>query len=358
MKKKIVSIGIVLCLGFVTACGNTSETTVVENTSEVSMEQESVVTEETNEASVLESVNEAIENGNYDEAMSILESSQSKMETDEYAIKVSNIHLYKNDYVAAADVLVEKIKETDSAVLKDRLEYIRESVRLVEANAYDENGNLSYTSVYEYDTQGNLTKRTELDAEGNVSQSHEFEYDDKGNKTKSFGMDGSGSTYVSLYENEYDSNGALTKVATCSEDGTIDFLEEYDDNGNVVLMTCYQDNNPFSYYKYTFDDKGNETSVEFEYISGEYEGSLTSYEYTEENGIIKKVGYDKDGNIECTMEYDEYGNTLKDDSMGFAVLEYKYDSLNKQIYNSMIGEGIMIISNIENTYEFVGTIEE
>lgn len=358
MRKKLVMISMVLNLSFMVACGSAADTMVAEEKeSETTFEASETV--DTEENSIVDSVNEAIKNEKFDEALTILENSQLEMEGEEYAILLSNVYLYKKDYVAAADVLVEKISETDSQVLVDRLEYIREKTLAVETRGYDENGNLGYTQVHEYDEEGNVLKLTEYDAEGNVQSGKEYTYDEYGNVTKETMLYVDGSVSNKVINNTYHSNGFLASATACHENGDIISVIEYDEDGNTLLETMYDDGAPFSYYEHTYDENGKEVSYEFRFF--EREGGYIhtfEYEYDQDGNVIKEVESDEEGNVESAIDYDVDGNVLKMDLTDFYVSEYKYNSLNDAIYCSTKSEYASTTYDIEYTYMFIGSIEE
>ena len=124
MRKKILGILLATTMVFgLVGCGSTEEQASVnevetEQASEVETEEQVSVSEtEVSEQDVTEGIKVALQEGKYDEAMGMLDEAKADMDVEEYALLMSNVYLYKEDYVAAADILVEKISETDSPVL-------------------------------------------------------------------------------------------------------------------------------------------------------------------------------------------------------------------------------------------------
>ena len=170
MKKKMITLGMVICLGICSACGGSQDIETEPTTEQVTTEAESVAEnqetegqeikkeeiigeeqqQEVSEPSVTDEIKAVITEGDYDKAIEMLNQAQADMEAEEYALFMSNAYLYKEDYVAAADILVEKITETDSQELKERLAYIRENTLIVETKSYDASGNYSYGNGYQF----------------------------------------------------------------------------------------------------------------------------------------------------------------------------------------------------------------
>lgn len=367
MKKRVLGILLATTMVFgLVGCGSTAETEVIEQTGEVesiveSVEEQAtseVETEVVKEQSVTESIKLAIQEGNYDEAMGMLDEAKADMEVEEYALSMSNIYLYKENYVAAADILVEKIAETDSQVLKDRLEYIRANTIKVETLEYDQQGNMVYSTTYEYDDAGRLIKSIGLDANGDQTRNseYEYEYDDKGNIIKEVYFLGDEETWYSTFDYTYKEDGSLASATIYYEEGVIGKIEEYDDFGNVIMQTMYNEGEAFSYYKYEYDESGRETSVEFGFMPGEVQ-YIKTYEYKDVDGLIEKTCYDEEGNATASVKMDKEGNIVYDDTTDLFILEYKYNSLNDRVYYSATGSGLDSVNTMENIYKFIGNIE-
>jgi len=380
MRKRILGILLVTTMVFsLVGCGNNGtgaevleQTSEVESSTEVEVqasETESSVeveaqaseveTEVAQEQSVAGDIKVALQEGKYDEAIGMLDEAKADMEVEEYALLMSNAYLYKEDYVAAADMLVEKIAETDSQVLKDRLEYIRANTIKLETLEYDQQGNMVYSTTYEYDDAGRLLKSIGLDASGDQTRNseYEYEYDDKGNKIKEVYSLGNEKAWNSAFDNIYKEDGSLESVITYDEEGIILHIDDYDDFGNVIMRTMYNEGEVFSYYKYEYDESGRETSLEFGYATGEVQYKNT-YEYKEVNGLIEKTCYDEEGNATAFLKMDKEGNVVYDDTTGLFILEYKFNSLNDRVYYSATGSGLDSVNDIEHTYKFIGNIEE
>ena len=101
MKKRFLAILLATTMVFsLVGCGNSgTEAEVIEQAGELESKVESVEeqvtseveTEVVQEQSVTESVKLAIQEGNYDEAMGMLDEAKADMEVEEYALLMSNI---------------------------------------------------------------------------------------------------------------------------------------------------------------------------------------------------------------------------------------------------------------------------
>lgn len=383
MKKKLISMGIILGLCFCSACGNNAkeaQEAVAEEKTEAEVkeagetaaeeqEKEAQTAEESKEEqSATEDIKLAMKEGQYDKAIEMLNAAQSEMEADEYAILLSNAYLYKGDYVAAADVLVEETEKTGSDALKDRLEYIRENTVAVESKHYN-NDEYYRTATYEYDEDGNEIKRQITDvseAEERIANI-ESEYDDKGNiiKEVSTGFDGSVITETTEYE--YQQDGTLGKTTlhrdgVHSDGGTFSVKEEreYDSNGNPILENNYSDGELEYYYKWEYDADGNKTRREYCWISnGESSFVNYTYEYDDAGNIVKKTCSDDAGNIIEIEEYDSDGNQLKYEYVGYYSTESEYNSLNDAVLIKIksSGDDAASTDTTEYVYQFIGEIE-
>lgn len=112
-------------------------------------------------------------------------------------------------------------------------------------NDYDDSGRLTRSlaktsgqyTLYEYDSAGNLVKKSSYHADGGLYGGTEYEYDANGILERE----------VSVYEDEkceyqYDKQGNIIFEAYYDSDGSLDSKEEYkyDEFGNEILYTRYE----------------------------------------------------------------------------------------------------------------------
>ena len=90
------------------------------------------------------------------------------------------------------------------------------------------------------------------------------------------------------------------------------YKEDTDDNGNVIQWTYYYGNGKVALIE-EFDEKGNWIK-ETNYDENDKMSSYRTFEYDENGRVTKETDYDTDGKVSsyCTYEYDEKGNRIKD----------------------------------------------
>lgn len=145
----------------------------------------------------------------------------------------------------------------------------------IHEKSYNENwtGNeIAY--IYEYDTTGNIIKKTEEDKyDVHITA---YAYDASGKLIAETVIDKDGSTRRTEYK--YDANGNLIDEAEYNRDGSISQRTEmkYDAHGREVLMTVQDGNNIDSNYyqqmeKHVYDEYGNcITLLKYYDVYGEY----------------------------------------------------------------------------------------
>ena len=157
---------------------------------------------------------------------------------------------------------------------------------VLETRVYREDGYQIHTYTYQYDSNGNLVKETDISSYANGTHSwYTYEYDERGNKISRLwyhvGEEGIYSTtyyeydeYNQLirsgyeyewgakqditYENQYDQKDRLIKQVSLSmPSGYSETYEyEYDDSDNVIVMRKSV-NDWIHEYKYEYDNQGN-----------------------------------------------------------------------------------------------------
>lgn len=122
---------------------------------------------------------------------------------------------------------------------------------------YDENGLLVHSKGrdnekwYEYDNQGNLISIREKENDSEYYNEDEYEYDESGNII--YKKEGDWKEW-----NKYDENGVIKSSRRKTSIGTsIESLEYYDEDGNVVLRKYCENGSEEEYwYKYEFWENG------------------------------------------------------------------------------------------------------
>lgn len=260
-----------------------------------------------------------------------------------------SVSVYDRKFNDAGDVTEEKYYYADSI---DSLEgfnpddyktddYLQDTTTYT----YDENGKVlsiesaSYQMVYEYDANGNCTKRTETRSFGDttytetttstydensrvISETYENDngtytteatYNDQGLLIKSVTTNADNPEDVTVYENTYDEQGRVIKSVSSG-------LETY---SNYVQEYTYDSEGHASYKRINYDDEGNELITEYNADNIPIQG----YEYN--NGTLvtfaSEIQYDDKGNLAsitykysdgtsatCTNEFDENGNRIRE----------------------------------------------
>ena len=213
------------------------------------------------------------------------------------------IYILENQYDGADRVKIQRF--ADGGVI--RYEYDSDESRTFVTN---QNENIE---VYVHDEN---FRNIESEYGG---ESESFTYDERNLLTSYSDKKGN----ITFYE--YDKSGQLTKVIF--PDGQSECIK-YDDTGNVTAY--YIDGEEIE--KYFYDDKGRITEREnllgevTKIKYGEEQGKKESITVTLPDSSIRKIYYDKRGNIYCIEE--ETGNTTN----------YEYDNLNR-VSASIDGEG-------------------
>ena len=187
-------------------------------------------------------------------------------------------------------------------------EYDQKGNIIVELLNYSDGGSLRHE--YEYDSNGNRTKDTSYDNDGQLKSWYDYAYDSYGNRIRSSeyrvqnGQVEPGLTYTY----EYNSNAVRIKDAAYRSDGTLNYENEYSDNGTILRMRYYDDaGNISSSYEYEYNEKGQIERV-LSCSNGEIIYSAT-YEY----------GYDMSGNIIAITCTDDISRTKE-------LVEFYYDN--------------------------------
>lgn len=158
--------------------------------------------------------------------------------------------------------------------------------KVVEIRVYREDGYQIHTYTYQYDSNGNLVKETDISSYANGTHSwYTYEYDERGNKTSRrwyhVGEEGVYSTnYYEYdehnqlirsgfeyewgakqditYDNEYDNRDRLIRqVSLSTPSGYCETYEyEYDDSDNVIVMRKIV-KDWIHEYNYEYDNQGN-----------------------------------------------------------------------------------------------------
>ena len=157
---------------------------------------------------------------------------------------------------------------------------------------------------YEYDTLGNLTYEIHNDSPHDYY--YYYEYELSGNKTKKskYFQDGSLSAVQ-----EYDTSGNLIKK-TDFMNGEIWEEYEYDSHGNITRWYYYSDGkvNDETEYENVYDEDGN--IVQVYYVNDDGTKALRS-QYERSDNVTRRTDYDIDGTQSYYFVYDIFNNELE-----------------------------------------------
>lgn len=169
--------------------------------------------------------------------------------------------------------------------------------------------------VYSYDENGKLKRTTNFDDEGNVNFDawYEREYDEAGNLLKeAYFSDGrchQEDRYIVTEEGE----NLLYQGYSFQEDGTY-YLNEYDEDGNLVALYSYDVNDNLLYESHSEYALTAEGMVYEAKTIETVDGITYVYEYNEYGDLVLGLDCDVDGNVtrkrEYLREYDIDGKKL------------------------------------------------
>ena len=179
----------------------------------------------------------------------------------------------------------------------------KNDIGLVIINTYDEAGNQTSTTMY-YNYSGELKK----------SSYYETKYDEHGNETEWFSADvDEGIERVYKYTYEYDENGNITKKTvndSAHKDEIAEHTYTYDDAGNMLTETRERTKDKFGNrketfkdftYVYEYDDHSNLIKKTSD-VYGSEQHVVVIYEYDDKNRKILEVN----GSSEIRYEYEDY----------------------------------------------------
>lgn len=176
------------------------------------------------------------------------------------------------EYVFDADGLLVGYRWYCSGVVREVQErqFAMGIVKSSTQRIFDEQGNLSRTTIESYDEHGNMTSQavTYVDgAQTGYEDTYEYAYDQNGNLlTSDFYRDGE---FMYGYSYTYDDQNNCISEST---DGELDAEYEYDQNGCRSSAKYYEDGELIGTGVCTYDEHGNQLS----YIYSDVEGNVKS----------------------------------------------------------------------------------
>lgn len=210
---------------------------------------------------------------------------------------------------------------------------------IVKMTMYDGKDNCLGYIYSSYDVNDALLREYCVNADGIFLRSYDYEVDSYGNRTKYTLTEADEIFPTTNYVNEYDDNNNIIKHTTLKDEG-YDYIEYfYDDKNQLVkrlehiLNIINEKEYPYEYrYEYEYDSKGN---IVNEFFYDDLENKrvyLYQYEYDSNDYLVKKIYYsgeeissiyiyknDINGNKIKIEEYND-NNELKKES------NYVYDN--------------------------------
>lgn len=236
-----------------------------------------------------------------------------------------------------ASEAVSEVSETEkkAPITRDFFndDVVFEEVLLPVKATYYKNGTLNGAFTKEYDAAGNIICE-------NIHTTYEYDYTPDGtyNSVSTF-KDGKLSEIKKYDKNRYCIE--ITSVGNNSE-FTNEYEYEFDDEGRLIRKSEIYDGEKEG-FEYTYDEEGrlyeefdNVTYRSYCHLRHEYDGNIENIYYSR---------YDLEEGLWEILEKDENGNTIKETSdfgfisnndyvKGKLFTEYKYDSLNRLIYEN------------------------
>lgn len=210
------------------------------------------------------------------------------------------------------------------------------SVKAVEYTVYDEHDNMialiggssAYYYTYEYDKDGNITKK--YDGLANASEEYEYknglavkrhytgrdgqtsdetyEYDEHGTLIKTTHY-AAAFDYITVDETmpEYDAQGRLIRQTEYYSDGSVFSVDEYEynDKGEIVKETSTGDGSKTE-KEYVRDERGNVLSELYKVIAPGSEETRTEYEYNSDNKVISEKKFNIENGTETLKNSYDY----------------------------------------------------
>ena len=227
-----------------------------------------------------------------------------------------------------------------------------------------DSGKYAHDITYEYDAQGNLISKVQIDDDGYENR-YTYEYDENGNLlsevyatpysgyTTTYRYDENGNVLLEKKENksgnksqctyQYDENGNLIFEQSIDTDGEKDQVTyQYDENNNLISQQTIDSDGDKRKYAWTYDESGNKLTERYWSSSGYTE--YREYTYDEDGNLLmeKKENYKGEMEVAVRYSYDKHGNLVKEKrgaSERADEIQFTYDSQGKLIQRCFIEYG-------------------
>lgn len=227
-----------------------------------------------------------------------------------------------------------------------------------------DSGKYAHDITYEYDAQGNLISKVQIDDDGYENR-YTYEYDENGNLlsevyatpysgyTTTYRYDENGNVLLEKKEDksgnksqctyQYDENGNLIfeqSIDTDGEKGQVTY--QYDENNNLISQQTIDSDGDKRKYTWTYDESGNKLTERYWSSSGYTD--YCEYTYDEDGNLLveKKENYKGEMEVAVRYSYDKHGNLVKEKrgaSERADEIQFTYDSQGKLIQRCFIEYG-------------------
>lgn len=215
------------------------------------------------------------------------------------------------EYNSEGKELVKEIYLGPDQLEEKNITKYNEKGLIVEEINYGQNNELNTKTIYNRDTNGNVSEII-------------IEFADSSKTIKSY---------------NYENNGKIVTVIEKSDEGEFEGMTRIirDDNGNIVESHVFSENNEIiEKHLFEFDDKGNilkDTFFQKSNIS-----TITKYNYDENKNLIKRVISSSDGKIIdwAIFNYDEKGNLVEQQFGDHTLYKIEYNENDKPIIEQKV----------------------
>lgn len=218
----------------------------------------------------------------------------------------------KSSPITQGNLITKTNTDTDGNV---SIEYYDSVGNLVESYKWNKDDVILSHSVITYDVNNNVQKKEEIGADGSSTSVESYHYDSNGNVS-------------STTLNEFD-DGKLSKSTSFDSEGNVTgySLSEYDENDYLIKIERYDNNDQLcEYYTYEYNDLGQTTK----YSAFDSDNNLlryTIFEFNDKGLPVKEKYYNgnnelesyysftyyEDGTMASSTSYDAQGNLLSED---------------------------------------------
>ncbi len=188
-----------------------------------------------------------------------------------------------------------------------------------------------YYECYEYNENGQITKRYATDLEGNILEKHD------------------------LFEMTYNEDGSIAKIT----EGEFSYNFIYNDDGSLKGYAKYEGTQVMNAVYYEYNENGSKTKESL-FNAADEAVSDTVYAYNESGLVVSAVTKNKNGNTtnETSYEYNAEGLVTKfirktDSDTRTTVYEYKDGVLLKETMNVVPSNDL----SSDRTREYITTYE-